>query len=55
MKSARSSTSHQNKQQGGSHRAKPDVRDDLDSRKEKEATQVSTSRIKGKKNRKNKV
>jgi len=34
------------------HKPKPDVRDDLDSRKEKEPTKVQTSREKGSKFRK---
>jgi hypothetical protein len=35
MKSSRSSVSRQNKQ-GMSHKPRPEIRDDLDSRKEKE-------------------
>jgi hypothetical protein len=51
MKTSRSETNRQNKQETG-HKPKPEIRDNLDSRKEKEITQVSTSRVKGKKNKK---
>lgn len=50
MKSSRSQNNSQSKQ-GMSHKPKPEIRDDLDSRKEKEVTQVVTSRDKGKKSK----
>jgi hypothetical protein len=51
MKSSRSQSTRQNKQMTG-HKPKPDVRDDLDSRKEKEPQKAETSRQRGKNNRK---
>jgi hypothetical protein len=51
MKNSRSQNNKQSKQMTG-HKPKPDVRDDLDSRKEKEPTKVQTSREKGSKFRK---
>jgi hypothetical protein len=51
MKGSRSQDNHQSKQMNG-HKPIPEIRDDLDSRKEKEVTKVETSRIKGKKSKK---
>jgi len=51
MKNSRSQNNKQSKQMTG-HKPKPDVRDDLDSRKEKEPMRSETSRDKGKKSRK---
>jgi hypothetical protein len=51
MKGSRSTNNSQSKQ-GISHKPKPEIRDDLDSRSDKQKTQVSDSRTKGKKNRK---
>jgi hypothetical protein len=39
MKTSRSTNNKQSKQ-GNSHKPRPEIRDDLDSRKQKEATQV---------------
>jgi hypothetical protein len=44
MKSSRSQTTKQSKQ-GISHRPKPQERDDLDSRKEKEKTKSQTNKV----------
>lgn len=51
MKNTRTQNTKESKQ-GMSHKSKPEIRDDLDSRKNKELTQASTSRAKGKKNNK---
>jgi hypothetical protein len=51
MKSSRSQNNVQSKQ-GLGHKPKPEIRDDMDSRKQREVTQVQVSRNKGKKNRK---
>jgi hypothetical protein len=50
MKTARSQNTNQSKQ-GMSHKPKPDIRDDLDSRKEKEVQKATLSRDQGKKKR----
>jgi hypothetical protein len=51
MKGSRSQNNAQSKQ-GMSHKPKPEIRDNLDSRKEKEMTRASLSRDTGKKSKK---
>lgn len=46
MKNSRSTNNKQSKQ-GNSHKPRPEIRDDLDSRKAKEATQVQLRNKKG--------
>jgi hypothetical protein len=47
MKSARSSVTRQNKQQTGSHKPRPEIRDDVDSRKNKERNYTGDKSKKG--------
>jgi hypothetical protein len=47
MKGSRSSNTHQNKQQGMTHKPRPEIRDDLDSRKDKEITYKGEKSKKG--------
>lgn len=48
MKNSRNSTTRQSKQ-GMSHKPKPEIRDDLDSRKEKESNSNMDKKVRGRK------
>ncbi len=52
MKTSRSSNTHQNKQQGMSHKPRPEIRDNLDARKDKEINYKGDKSKKGDKKKK---
>jgi hypothetical protein len=53
MKSARSSATKQSKQQTGSHKPRPEIRDDIDSRQNKERNYTGDKSKKGDKKKRN--